>query len=82
MSMSDKAEKTKGDLPTTDGMFFETFQLVPEENITGPELVAILTALQINFSKAILEQLPERARRHFIRITRDGKKERWNKRMK
>ena len=82
MSMADQKEKTKGELPTNEGMFFETYLLVPEENITGPELVAILTALQINFSKAIMEQLPERARRHFIRITRDGKKERWNKRMK
>jgi len=63
-------------------MFFETFQLVPESNMTGPELVAILTALQINFSRMILDQLPENARRHFIRISRDGKKERWNKRMK
>lgn len=80
MTMTD--EKTKGELPTTEGMFFETYQLVPEQNMSASELIAILTALQINFSKVVLDQLPESARRHFIRITRDGKKERWNKKMK
>jgi len=58
MSMADQKEKTKGELPTNEGMFFETYLLVPEENITGPELVAILTALQINFSKAIWNSFP------------------------
>lgn len=64
------------------GMYFTSYHLDPQSNLTMEELVKILKCLDLHFTAAAFERVPEEVRKHFVIHDRYGQRQRYGRRQR
>ena len=64
-------------LPNENGMFTESYVLIPKTNFDMEMMIEVLTALNITFDHKAFEPLSEALKKQFVILGRDGKRDRY-----
>lgn len=62
------------------GMYFTSYILDPQPNLTMEDLVKILKALDLRFTSDAFARVPEEVRKHFVIHDRYGEYQRYGRR--
>lgn len=75
------SDSDKGQIPTTNGMFFQRYTLDPLDSLTMEELIPLLRLIGFSLPHEHFDKLPDKTKKHFVIEDRAGTRQRWNKRI-